>query len=131
MKWFLPDLLVRSVQELTPARLASLGVRAVLLDVDGTLKPHFASHIEDDVLAWLKNLSEAGIQAALLTNGKAQRLGPLAESLGLPFFPSACKPLPFVCRRAVRELKLRAKEVALIGDQLFTDVACGRLAGLI
>jgi HAD superfamily phosphatase (TIGR01668 family) len=130
MKWLLPDLIVHSVRELTPTRLTSLGLRGVLLDVDGTLKPHYASHVEDDVRAWLGEISAAGIKLGLLTNGKARRLSPLAELLALPLFSGACKPLPFVCRRAIRSLQLSAAQTALVGDQLFTDVACGRLSGM-
>jgi HAD superfamily phosphatase (TIGR01668 family) len=129
MKYLLPDWHVEHVTELTPTRLLAAGVRGLLLDVDGTLKPHYATQLDDDTLAWLLDCRDAGMQIAFLSNGKGTRIRPLADGLNLPVFTSSCKPLPFACRRAVAQLGLPSSEVLMVGDQLFTDVLAGRLAG--
>ena len=48
----------------------------------------------------------------------------------MPCIPRARKPLPRGFRRAMNVLELRADEVVVIGDQLFTDVLGAKLAGL-
>jgi HAD superfamily phosphatase (TIGR01668 family) len=74
-------------------------------------------------------LSDSEYVIAFLSNGRRARIAPLAESVGVPAFCDARKPLPFRCRKALAELGLSASETLILGDQLFTDVLCGRLVG--
>lgn len=129
MKFFRPDFIVDSVTEFDGARLKSLGVRGLLLDVDGALKAHYATEILPSVAAWIAELRTLNFKLAFFSNGLAERIAPLAASVGVQVFAGACKPLPFECRRAIRELELTPAQTLIIGDQLFTDVLCGRLVG--
>ena len=131
MDWLVPHLRVRSVLELTPARLRALGLEAILLDVDCTLKRYRHDAVDPAVAAWLAELRASGILVCLLSNGRSGRIGRLAETLGLPFIAKACKPLPFRCKSALAKLGMAGRPVALAGDQIFADVLAGRLAGLL
>jgi HAD superfamily phosphatase (TIGR01668 family) len=127
---FQPDLILDSVLELDLARLRSMGIYGLLLDVDGTLKPHYATEIEPKIAAWIRELKAEGIRFGFLSNGHAVRIKPLADSVEVPVFADACKPLPFACKRAIASLGLTPDRMLLVGDQLFTDVLCGKLAGM-
>jgi HAD superfamily phosphatase (TIGR01668 family) len=129
-RFLTPDLRVASVLELTPERLRPLGVDALLLDVDCTLKRYRSEEIGPEVTAWLQGLGEAGIGVCLVSNGRGGRIGRLAGKLGLPFVAKALKPFPFGCRRAARRLGFDRRRTAMVGDQLFADVMAGRLAGM-
>jgi uncharacterized protein len=124
-----PDFIVDSVTEFDRARLESLGIKGLLLDVDGALKPHYGTEILPDVAAWIHILQTAGLKLAFFSNGLAERIAPLAASVGVQVFANSCKPLPFQCRRAIAEMELTPAQTMIIGDQLFTDVLCGRLVG--
>jgi HAD superfamily phosphatase (TIGR01668 family) len=126
-----PHFRVDSVVELTPARLRALGLEALLLDVDCTLKRYGCDTFEPEVLAWLAELRAAGILVCLVSNGRPRRIGRLAQTLGLPFVAKACKPLPFRCRAALEQLGAAGRPAAMVGDQVFADVLAGRLAGLL
>lgn len=119
-----------SVLDLDRDRLRSLGVDGLLLDVDCTLKDHDETEVPRAVRDWLAQLQTDGFPIALVSNGRARRIGPVADSLGLPFVAMARKPLPFALRRTARGLGLEPSRTAMIGDQLFTDVLAGRLAGM-
>ncbi|MHC4403811.1 MAG: YqeG family HAD IIIA-type phosphatase [Planctomycetota bacterium] len=125
-----PHLRLESVLELSATRLGELGLDALLLDVDCTLKRYRSEAVSDEVAAWLEELRRAGVGLCLLSNGRATRIRPFAESLRLPFLAKALKPLPFGCRAAVRKMGFNAKRTAMVGDQLFADVMAGRWAGL-
>ncbi len=125
-----PDLRLQSVLELDPPRLRQMGLDALLLDVDCTLKSYRAERPAPEVIEWLERIRAAGVTLCLLSNGRAGRIGRLAESLRLPLISTACKPLPWGCRRAMRQLGLDPRRTAMVGDQLFADVMAGRLAGL-
>jgi len=124
-----PDFIINSVTEFTAPRLQSLNIRGLLLDVDGSLKPHYGTEILPDVAAWIHTLQAAHFKIAFFSNGLAERIAPLAASVGVQVFANCCKPLPFQCRRAIAEMQLTPKETLIIGDQLFTDILCGRIVG--
>jgi HAD superfamily phosphatase (TIGR01668 family) len=125
-----PDLRLESVLELDVPRVRDLGLDALLLDVDCTLKPYRAEQLAPEVVEWISRLRAAGVRLCLVSNGLGRRVRGLAASLGLPLVARAGKPLPLGCWRAIRRLGLDRRRTAMVGDQLFADVMAGRLAGL-
>jgi uncharacterized protein len=125
-----PHLRIARVEELTPERLRAIGIEALLLDADCTLKRYCAEECSPEVTAWVAGLRAAGIGLCLVSNGFGTRIGRFAENLGLPFVAKAIKPLPVGCWRALRKCHFPAAGTAMVGDQLFADVLAGRLAGL-
>jgi len=125
-----PHLFLDNVLELTPARLRAEGRTGLLLDVDCTLKDYHDQHIGPAVVTWAAALRRDGLRLCLLSNGRSERIGRHAQTLGIPYIARALKPLPYGCRAALRVLELSPQQTAIVGDQLFADVLAGRLAGL-
>ncbi len=126
----LPDWRFPHVMDLTPDRLRELGLKALLLDLDGTLKRYDSPEVSAEMQDWIARTLSAGVRMCVVSNGRTARIGPMAERLGLPAIGGACKPLPFACRRALCTLGVTRHEVALVGDQIFTDVIAGNSAGI-
>lgn len=127
---FLPNFKVNVVNELTPNILHQLGIRNILLDVDCTLKRYDSDQFEDWVVEWLESLKCAGVEVCLLSNGKGPRIGRIANHYGLEYEAMALKPLPFGCWRVIRRKGWDRKQTAMVGDQIFADIAAGNLAGV-
>jgi uncharacterized protein len=125
-----PDVRVARVQEIDAEFLSRLSVGALLLDVDCTLKRYRGGVISEEVVAWVETLRGAGVGLCLVSNGGGARVQPVADRLRIPFVASALKPLPGGCRAAVARMGFDTRHTAMVGDQLFADVAAGRLAGL-
>ena len=130
LRFLLPHLRVDSVLDLDVDRLRGLGLNALLLDVDCTLKNYRSEDVGAEVAAWLETLRAARIGLCLVSNGRGGRIRSFAEKLDLPYVAKACKPFPFGCRAAVRKMGFDRQRTAMVGDQLFADVMVGRLAGL-
>ena len=130
LSFLIPRLRVESVLDLGVERLRGLGLDALLLDVDCTLKRYGQERPTPEVAAWLEGLRAAGFKLCLLSNGRGRRIGRFAGAVGLPFVCRACKPLPWGCRRALAELGVAANRTAMVGDQVFADVLAGHWAGL-
>lgn len=128
---FKPDVRLHRVDEIDAALLGGLGVNAMLLDIDCTLKEYRGSTISDRIVAWVEAIRAAGIGLCLVSNGRRARVLPVAQRLGLPFVALASKPLPRGCRAALARMGFDPRRTAMVGDQLFTDVVAGRLAGLV
>ena len=81
-KWLTPDAMFRTYDEITPAYLRSLGVRAVLADIDNTLAPYEQALPDARTLAWAAELRAAGIGLALISNNDRARVETFSRSLG-------------------------------------------------
>ncbi|MDR2762376.1 MAG: YqeG family HAD IIIA-type phosphatase [Planctomycetaceae bacterium] len=126
-----PDIEVSGVIDLTIERLDSIGIKALLLDVDCTLKRYNSSEPLPDVIDWLTQLRSAGISLYLVSNGGGVRIRQFSESVQIPFVAPAMKPLPFAICRVMRLMNYDKKSTAMVGDQLFTDILAGKLAGIL
>lgn len=124
-----PKARLQSVTDITPQWLGERGLKAVLLDLDNTLVPYKTyGEAPQGLVKWLQTLKEAGVQVMLVSNGSLKRVRYWREKLEVPGFGPAGKPW-FGFRKALRRLALAPHEVAVVGDQLFTDVLGGNLIG--
>ena len=127
---FRPTIMKKRLTNLTIEELNAMGVTTLLLDVDNTLSTHHSQTPLEGVVEWLEMMKQAGIGLFIVSNAKKQRVEPFAKFLDIPFFSLCKKPLPFGIKRAVKCLKVSKNQVLLCGDQLFTDMPAGRLAGI-
>ena len=124
-----PDIYLKSITALTPALLGRWGVRGLILDVDNTLTTHGNPHPDPGVLRWLKTMREHHIEMTILSNNTPRRVRPFARVLRMDFVANAKKPLAIGFKRAAAKLGLQRDEIAVVGDQIFTDILGGNLWG--
>jgi len=130
MRLLWPKARVRRVTELTPEWLAERGLGGLVVDLDNTLVPYgVRPPAEGELAAWNRALAEAGIPVLIVSNAKRGRTRAWAEALEREGWGLAGKPFPWSLRRAVQKMGLAPREVAVAGDQLFTDVLGANLIG--
>jgi HAD superfamily phosphatase (TIGR01668 family) len=127
---FKPWAVFGSAWDITPEFLHKNNIKTLLLDIDNTLSAHCAAKPFPEVAGWLDRLQADGITVILVSNNHPPRIAPFAARLGLPFVADAAKPLPGGYVKALREAGTKRSEAACIGDQIFTDVLGGNLAGI-
>lgn len=110
--------------------LRAEGITALLLDVDNTVSPHHSTEIIPEIRDWIASLGAAGFRACLVSNNWHGDIHDRAAALGLPVIAKSAKPLPFGIWRAIRMLRVRRTQCVMVGDQIFTDILGGRLAGV-
>ena len=129
MSLLYPTLYLPSITRLQPKQLECWGVRGLILDVDNTLTTHDNPQPHPEVLLWLEQMRSAGISMMILSNNHPPRVEPFAKLLELPFTADAAKPLPKGFRRAAARLGLPREQIAVVGDQIFTDILGGNFFG--
>ena len=129
-KFLMPDLILPTYDHVTPQLCRELGIRAILSDIDNTLAPYEQPESDERIRAWLRELNEAGISVALISNNHADRVDRFNRDLGLIAYPDAGKPFGKMLRRAMRELGSDPSCTAMLGDQLLTDALAGHLQHL-
>lgn len=122
---------VASLPQLSVEELVAEGVRLVLLDRDNTCVPRDADLPPAEVMAWLDRAREAGLRLCLVSNNfHSTQVRASAEEMGVDAVDHAMKPLPFALVRAMRLMGAVPGETVMVGDQVFTDVTAGNLAGV-
>ena len=129
MALFKPKMRIGKMIEISPSMLHSLGIRALLLDIDNTMTTHNNPIPAEGVREWLDEMKAQGFALMVVSNNNGERVRKFSQLLGLEFEGSAKKPLPVGFRRACARLGIQPKEAAVIGDQIFTDIMGGNLLG--
>lgn len=127
---FKPTYVFDKVGEITPEFLHKKQIKGLLLDLDNTLTTHNNPVPPQSSLDWLDKMRAAGIRLMIVSNNHAPRVTPFAEQLGLEFVSEGKKPLTFGYTRAIKRLGLEKRNVAAVGDQIFTDVLGSNLKGI-
>jgi HAD superfamily phosphatase (TIGR01668 family) len=129
-KYLMPDRILPTYRDVTPQLCRELGIRAILSDIDNTLAPYEQAKSDEQIRTWLRELNEAGISIALISNNHADRVELFNSDLGLIAYPDAGKPFGKCLRRAMTALGSDPSNTAMLGDQLLTDALAGHNLGV-
>lgn len=117
-----PSLYLDSVKNINPTLLKKNNIKGLILDVDNTLIDYYRNLV-DGAEKWCEELKNEGIKCIILSNSnKRSKVEEVAEKLNIDYIMFAKKPLKSGFKRALNKLELKPEEVAVVGDQLFTDV---------
>lgn len=126
-----PGRYVASVELIDIEGLREQGIRCVLVDRDNTLVPRDTKVAPPAVSSWLDRLREAGIAVCMVSNNfHTNAVCASAEQLGCAVVHHAMKPAPVAVHIALHTMGVPKEQTVLVGDQLFTDVIAGNLAGV-
>ena len=127
---FQPTAVRERVTDITPEFLKSLGVKALLLDVDNTLATYTSHKPSKGALEWVRAMEESGFRMIIISNNFKKRVGSFGTVFGLDTLSFAVKPLPVGYLRAAGRLGVKRRECVIIGDQIFTDIVGANLCGM-
>lgn len=125
---FKPTLWVKNVLSIDEEFLRENGIEGLILDLDNTLSMHGNPAAEEGIPEWLDKMRGLGIAMIVVSNNTYKRVSLLAAKLGLEFVSSGAKPLTVGINKAVKRLGLPKDKLAVVGDQIFTDVMGGNFA---
>ena len=92
---------------------------------------HKAALPPDTLHTFVDRLKDAGIAVLVFSNNHPERVGKFCEPLGVGYISHAGKPFSRGFHKAANRLGLSMREIAVIGDQIFTDVFGGNRAGAL
>lgn len=119
------------VCDITPELLKQIGIKGIILDIDGTLMRTKDKWPQDQVMVWIDDLKQNGIALYVLSNNKhPERVKAFAEHIGANWTYLAKKPFKKGFYRAAKDLQLDSNEIGVVGDQIFTDMLGAKLCGM-
>jgi len=129
LKLFLPTEHVTSVHEIDFTQLKNKGIKGIITDLDNTLVAWDEPHATTQVIKWFERLEEKSFNYVIISNNDEDRVREFSEPIKVDYVARARKPLRGAFNRAADKMGLKPKEVAVIGDQLLTDVLGGNRGG--
>jgi len=107
-------------------------IKVLFVDLDNTL-------VEDENRVrpthfdkWYADVTNHGLQLFVVSNNAhASRLSEFMEGLPIRWYHNARKQTGRVFHAIMKQYNLRANEIAVIGDRVFTDVVAGNKIGAV
>ncbi len=125
----IPDKIAKNAYMINYDRLYDEGFRGIIFDIDNTLVGHDAP-ADGEAKALADRLKSKGFSICIVSNNEEPRVKLFAGALDLPYVYKAGKPLTKGYVEAMRIMGTQKENTLSIGDQVFTDVAGSRRAGV-
>ncbi len=124
---FRPKIVLTKIEDLDFNYLKKQGIRVLLVDIDNTLVPYYENYPDSKTKKFLALAKDNIFDVILVSNNNKKRVSEFAKNLGLPYYYFSLKPLSITYRKIMKKFNYQAKEIAMIGDQLLTDVVGANL----
>lgn len=129
IKYLTPDHYYNDIFSIDFEELKESGIQGIICDIDNTIVPYQKKIIIDDIVALFAEMKEMGFEICFISNGLKKRVQFFSEKLDVPAFGRAVKPRKKAYKKAMAVLNLEQEQIAVIGDQIFTDILGGNRLG--
>lgn len=113
------------IEEITIEYLQKHKIKALILDMDNTLI-NYKKEMPERIEMWAKELLGQGVKLIIVSNSnRKEKLEKISKVLGIKYIIFAKKPLKSGLMKAKKILNENVENIAVVGDQIFTDVIGG------
>ena len=130
MEIYLPDIYQKSIYTIDYSKLLKRGIKCLLYDLDNTIVSKSDNKPSEKAKELFISLKQKGFNVILFSNSPSIRLKTFKQAFGIEGVSSARKPLTKKLRKLLKDYGYKEDEVAIIGDQLMTDVKVGNKVGI-
>lgn len=130
MEQYLPDIYQKSIYTIDYSKLLSRGIKCLLYDLDNTIVPGHSSEPPMKAKDLFTSLKQKGFKIIIFTNSPKIRLKNFQTFFGVDGVANARKPLTKKLKKLLKDYNYNINEVAIIGDQLMTDIKVGNSVGI-
>jgi len=126
--YFIPDIIYHSVYDIDFNSLKKKNIKGLIFDIDNTLVSYKQEKPTENVSVFLNKLKIDGFDICFISNNSKQRVDIFNGEFRYLCYPRAGKPFTRYIKEALKAMNISNINAALIGDQLFTDVAAAKKA---
>ena len=125
-----PDFRFCSVYDITVPFLQKKGIKGLILDIDNTLVYYGIHRPTEANTNWINSVTSGGIKMSFVSNGYEQRVKEYNEDFGFYYSFKSGKPKKGGFLKAAQSMGLSSSEIAVVGDQIYTDIWGGNRSGM-
>ena len=126
---FKPTIYRHDIFDIDYDALYNKKIRLIAFDLDNTLGLYDDKECSDEVKKLIFKLKEK-FKIVIITNGSKRRITPYKEALGVEGFHMSFKPFTRGLKKARELFGVSKEEMAIVGDQLVTDILAGNTFGI-
>ncbi len=97
----------------------------MLIDLDNTILSREDGVVTPKLKEWFEKIERSGISICLVSNNWKTRVTRIADELRIPLVARAVKPSKSAFIKGMERIGTDARETAVVGDQIFTDIFGG------
>ena len=127
---YVPYAVAKSIYAIDVNFYKEKNVKILLMDLDNTLDSYKLYHPTERAVELIKKIQDAGILPVIVSNNRGKRVRTYANDLHLEYINSAAKPFGFKIKKFIKAKGWNTDEMMFVGDQMITDVAAAKRAGL-
>jgi uncharacterized protein len=127
---FYPDLIVDSIKDIKFDFLKAHRISGLILDIDNTLVATHTAEADETLVEWINNMQNNGIELCIVSNASLKRVTLFNKKINIHAIHRAYKPSPKGFLLGAERMHLLPSQVAMVGDQIFTDIYGGKKAGM-
>ena len=131
LELFKPNQYVKSFKDVDLIDLKEKGIKVFILDIDNTLVASKKDSLDEDAIRFVKQIKSCKIIPVIISNNVKKRVSVFASELDIDYYCFALKPSLKSYKDILKKYNVRASEVAVLGDQLLTDVAGGNRMNML
>lgn len=126
---FIPDVYQQSIHTINYSNLHERGIKCLLFDLDNTLTPFNLDEVNEKTIKLINKLKK-DFKVYIFSNSPKKRVNKFKEILKIESVHFAKKPLKSSFKKVMFKEDLDESQIAIIGDQLCTDILGGNKVGI-
>lgn len=124
-----PDYNLKRIYDIDLTELKSIGIKALLFDLDSTLMASKSGVYSQEILDWLEEVRKDFFIAVVSNNKNKKYIEKVKEISDFPVLFCAAKPDIRKVSEFIREYNFTPEDCVLVGDRPLTDILCGKKLG--
>lgn len=130
LELYKPDMYVKDIYSIDFEKLKSYGIKCILFDLDNTLVSPFKKKPTRKLKDYIERIKDMGFKVIIFSNSNKKRLTPFKNVLEVDCSYSSKKPFQGKFKKVLNIYKFSQSEVAIVGDQIMTDILGGNKMGI-
>ena len=130
MERYLPDIYQESIYDINYKSLKEHGIKCLLFDLDNTIVPYNQKVLKAEVKELFYQLKQLGFKIIIYSNSPKMRVKQFGKQLNVDIYSGARKPSIKGFNKIIKNYKFSENQIAIIGDQICTDVLGGNRVGI-
>ena len=129
MSKYKPNMYYKSIFDINYNKLKSDNIKVLIFDLDNTIMTIDEDLPKDDVVELFKKINK-DFKVFIASNNLKERVRRIGNYLGVHAFYLVRKPSGKIKKLLLKKCSVEMNEVAVIGDQIMTDINMGNKLGM-
>lgn len=121
-----PDYICKNIYNIPLEELKNNGIKGLIMDLDSTVMVSKSGKFTQETLDWFEKIKKDFSLAIATNNTNPNYVQKVRNAIDFPVIENSKKPKTDGVEKALNQLNLSSKEVAIIGDRPLTDIMVGK-----